>query len=119
MKFLFIVLAFMFVGFAALQYNDPDPWRWMFIYGYMAVIMFLGYKNFSNKYLIYLAYLLALTGIIPYFPSFIDWIIIEKGQNLMERMDDSKMYIEETREFLGSIICVVSASLLWKISPKQ
>ena len=103
----------MFILFCYFQLNDPDPLRWIAIYGYMALILALGFFNFRNKYLIYGGYLLAFSGLILLFPSFLNWINIEKGQNLMQRMDNSKIYIEETREFLGSMICVLATSLLW------
>lgn len=113
MKYLYLTLSLTFVLFCYFQLNDPDPLRWIGIYGYMAIILGLGFFNIKNKYLIYVGYLLAASGIVLLFPSFIDWVNIEKGQNLMQRMDNSKMYIEETREFLGSLICIASISLLW------
>ncbi|MCG8388879.1 MAG: transmembrane 220 family protein, partial [Cytophagales bacterium] len=34
MKIIKLALALIFIAFAALQYNDPDPLLWMFIYGF-------------------------------------------------------------------------------------
>ena len=101
MKYLFAFLSLVLLSFVAVQYNDPDPHIWMPIYG------------IQNKYLLFLGYLIFGTGFILLFPSFIDWITIEKGQNLMQRMDNSKMYIEETRECLGLLICLIFISLVW------
>ena len=39
-----------------------------------------------------------------YLPSMLEWIDKENGRNLMQRMDGSKKYIEETREFGGLLI---------------
>src|SRR6185503_18124067 len=33
-----LALALVFTGFAAVQYNDPDPVRWMAVYGAAAVV---------------------------------------------------------------------------------
>ena len=38
MKKLNIIFAVVFALFAILQYNDPDPYLWIPIYGYAAII---------------------------------------------------------------------------------
>ena len=113
MKYLFAFLSLVLLSFVAVQYNDPDPHIWMPIYGFAAIILGLAAFGIQNKYLLFLGYLIFGTGFILLFPSFIDWITIEKGQNLMQRMDNSKMYIEETRECLGLLICLIFISLVW------
>lgn len=107
MKIIAAFLSLILLSFVAVQYNDPDPWLWMPIYGYGAVVLALSAIGKYNKpativglfgYGIFAAY---------YFPSVLEWIDKENGQNLMQRMEDSKIYIEETRECGGLIISFI------------
>ena len=113
MKFLFGFLSLIMLSFVAVQYNDPDAMRWMIIYGFCAILMILATFGFYTRNLIYAGYVIFGSGFVFLFPSLIEWITKESGQNLMQRMADSKMYIEETRECLGLAICLVFTSLLW------
>lgn len=113
MRYVYAILSALFVLFAYFQLNDPDPLRWISVYLFAAILMGLGAFGIKNKYLIYAGYIFFGSGFIWLSPSFYDWITIEQGQNLMQRMDNSKMYIEETREFLGLGICLLCTSLLW------
>ncbi|TAH25507.1 MAG: hypothetical protein EAZ07_06910 [Cytophagales bacterium] len=108
MKIIYALFLLVYSSFIIVQYNDPDPFIWITIYGYGLLMILLGFINRYNQYF-------TLSGIIAYtigalylLPSVIEWIEKEKGHNLMQRMVDNKMYIEETREFGGLII----ASLL-------
>lgn len=40
MQYVSIMMGIVFIGFATLQYNDPDPYIWMPAYGWMAVLSF-------------------------------------------------------------------------------
>lgn len=113
MKYIFWFFAGVFVLFAFFQYNDPDALRWIFIYLLAAGLMAVGALNRVKPWMIYTGYVVFGSGFLFLFPSFIEWLTVEKGQNLMQRMQDSKMYIEETREFLGLGICLACTSLLW------
>ncbi len=107
MKILNLVLAAMFLVFAFLQLNDPDPVVWISIYGAMAVVCVLA--AFGRRYV--LAYIILAVIYIAY--STIDWQSIGRWF----RSDDKAMlfdnvakmqnlYIEESREFLGLMICL-------------
>src|SRR3954470_23856679 len=45
MKIFNIFFCFCFIVFAALQYNDPDPYVWIPIYMYTAVLCWLASRN--------------------------------------------------------------------------
>jgi hypothetical protein len=45
MKVFNILFFILFVLSAALQYNDPDPWLWMPIYLYGAVLCWLAFRG--------------------------------------------------------------------------
>jgi len=113
MRYVYGVLSLLFVLFAYFQFNDPDSLRWILLYGFAAIIMGLATFGIKNKFIIYLGYVVFGTGFIFLAPSFFEWLTAGQAQNLMERMDNSKMYIEESREFLGLGICLLCNSLLW------
>lgn len=62
MKILNLVLAALFIIFAFVQLNDPDPVLWIFIYGVMAVACVLAAFSayypmiLAGLFLVYLAY---------------------------------------------------------------
>ena len=107
MKFVHWFLALMFFVFALLQINDPDPVIWILVYACMVITCLLAafgkfYRNGLYTLIVfYLIYnLLNIPGVITWFHS----------ENRSELFSDlAKMqypYIEETREFLGLMICV-------------
>jgi hypothetical protein len=108
MKIVNIVLAVMFLAFAFLQINDPDPVLWILIYGSMAVICVLAaFRIYSQLAMIFL-----MVGFIAYSTIFIpglrEWLAQDDRSVLFD--DLAKMehpYIEESREFLGLLICIL------------
>jgi hypothetical protein len=112
MKIVNLILAIMFLAFAFLQINDPDPVLWILIYGSMAVICILAaFKVYSQ-----LAMIILLVGFIAYSTVFIpglrEWMAQDDSSVLFD--DLAKMehpYIEESREFLGLIICILILGL--------
>ena len=113
MKYLFGVLCCLMLCCVFVQYNDPDPFIWMLLYGFCALILGLAAFGIYTRNLLYAGYIIFGAGFIMLFPSVIEWISIEKGQNLMERMQNSKAYIEESRECLGLGLCILFISLIW------
>lgn len=103
-----LLLSLMFLAFALVQINDPDPLLWILIYLAMTVICALAAVNkFYTKIMIalvvgYLVYMSIL------FPGAMDWYRSPDRSLLFD--DIAKMqypYIEESREFLGLFICEV------------
>lgn len=107
MKVLNLLLAVMFLLFAFVQINDPDPVLWILIYGLMAVACVLaafGYyypKVLVGLIVLYFAYsFVHLSGVMEWFRS-------EDKAMLFD--DLAKMqypYIEDSREWLGLFICI-------------
>jgi hypothetical protein len=112
MRIVNFVLATMFLIFAFVQINDPDPVIWILIYGSMAVTCILAaFEFYSKKFLIVLAVIFTAYGLL-FVPGVIEWL----GQpNKSDLFDDiAKMqhpYIEESREFLGLCICIAVLGL--------
>lgn len=107
MKVLNLILAIMFLAFAFLQINDPDPILWILIYGSMAVICVLAAFRMYSK----ITYIILLVGFAAYcvilYPGVQEWLAQDDRSVLFD--DVMKMeypYIEESREFLGLLICI-------------
>jgi hypothetical protein len=108
MKIVNFILAIMFLAFAFVQINDPDPAIWILIYGAMAVLAIMAmFEYYPKKFLIGLV-VLYLAYSIYYFPGVREWLGHDNKSQLFD--DVAKMehlYIEESREFLGLMICVI------------
>ena len=108
MKVVNLLLAVMFVAFTFVQLNDPDPVLWILIYGSMAVICILAAFKITPRVVIGA----MLIAFVAYSFVFIDglkeWFAQPDKSVLFD--DVMKMqypYIEESREFLGLLICVI------------
>ena len=110
MKYFNIIFCLLFVFSAALQYNDPDPYIWIPIYMYGAVLCWMAFRNkyFSKAYLagivLYLGYAIYLffakDGVL-------DWVTKYNAEDIAATMKAEKPWIEETREFFGLVILIV------------
>jgi hypothetical protein len=108
MKVTNLILAVMFLLFAFVQINDPDPFLWIAIYGAMAVVCVIA----AFKYYIRPLHWILLAGFLVYmiilWPGLNEWLQQEdKGVLFDEGMKMQFIYIEESREFLGLLICVI------------
>ena len=108
MKILNLILAVLFVVFASVQINDPDPALWILIYGLMAVACILAaFDQYYNGILTILLLAYAAYSIV-FISGVLEWLRADDKGMLFD--DIAKMqypYIEETREFLGLFICVL------------
>jgi hypothetical protein len=110
-NFIFIIL---FVISAGLQYNDPDPYVWMPIYLYGAVLCALAarQKFYPNALLfgilVYLVYALFLffdkAGVL-------NWATQHHAENIAQSMKATSPWIEETREFFGLLILIMALGI--------
>lgn len=110
MKAFNIIFAILFVLFAALQYNDPDPYIWMPIYLYAAVLCWQAFrgkyypKAYLSGILIYAIYAIYLVFTKD---GVIDWIEKHNAEGITKTMHAEKPWIEDAREFLGLLILIV------------
>ena len=108
MKIVNLLLAVLFVVFAFLQINDPDPAIWILIYGVMAVTCVLAaFGHYYPKVLIAILVVYVVYS-ATYWESILRWL---KADNKAMLFDDvakmENLYIEESREFLGLFICII------------
>jgi len=122
MKAFNLIFCFLFVFSAALQYNDPDPYLWIPIYMYGALLCWLAFRNkyYPKAYLIgifiYLTYAIYLffakDGVL-------DWINKHNAEDIASTMKAEKPWIEETREFFGLTILIVVLSINFFYSKRR
>ena len=108
--FVKIVNAFFAVIFlvsAAIQYNDRDPYLWMSIYGYGALVCILAVFRKDSKILHYAGLVVFVSYAIYLFfaPNGVyTWFSLHSAENITGSMSDDKPWIEATREFFGLLI---------------
>ncbi len=112
---LFIIL---FILFAFLQYNDPDPYIWVSIYLYAAFLCYIAITKRYNPILyifglaVYLSY-----GLYLFFEKsgVLNWATEHNAESIIQTMKAEKPWIEATREFGGLmiVIIVLLINLLW------
>ncbi len=119
MKAFNIIFIVLFVLFAGLQYNDPDPYLWIPFYLYAAALCYLTLRRKYNPalyiiglgiYSLYAIYLLFdNTGVL-------NWMNEHEAENIAQSMKATKPWIEETREFFGLLIVIIVLviNMIWQ-----
>ncbi|MFD3001565.1 transmembrane 220 family protein [Pontibacter toksunensis] len=104
-KVLGAFFGFIFIAFAVVQYNDPDPALWIAIYVVAAALsVAAGFGKVSNV-LLGVAFVVYAAGVIYWWP--------EQFEGVGDSMRDSTTglllrNVEEGRESLGLGICSVA-----------
>ncbi|TNE68967.1 MAG: hypothetical protein EP344_00865 [Bacteroidetes bacterium] len=114
MKILNWILAILFALFAAVQYNDPDPFQWILLYGGVAVFYMLAAAGRVYRWAVWawLVWIVIWAGLL--LPEFSGWIQMGTP-SIVESMKTDKPYIEFAREFLGLLIAAAGCGwLLWR-----
>ena len=109
MKIFNIIFIFIFIVFAGLQYNDPDPYVWMPIYLYAALLCWLSIKEKFYPKAYWLGF--VVYGSYALYKMFdenglIDWIRKHNAENIAGTMKAESPWVEETREFFGLVIVI-------------
>jgi Ca2+/Na+ antiporter len=105
------IFAFLFLVSAGLQYNDPDPYLWMPIYLFGAVLCFLAArgrfypKAYITGIVLYAAYAVYLLFTKD---GVMDWMNDHDAENIAQTMKATKPWIEDTREFFGLLILIIA-----------
>jgi hypothetical protein len=117
MKLFNYLFVFIFISFAVVQYNDPDPYLWVPIYLFPAALCFLAAREkfYRNAYIgsfiffsLYAVYkLLDQNGVI-------DWLRFHDAANIAATMKAEQPWIEESREFFGLVIILIVLFINYK-----
>jgi hypothetical protein len=111
-----------FVLFAALQYNDPDPYLWIPIYLFAAFLCWKASKGDFHP-IATLVGIAFFTGYAIYKVfdqnGLLDWLNIHHAENIAETMKAEKPWVEESREFFGLLIIITVLSINYFQSRKK
>ncbi|HHH50534.1 MAG TPA: hypothetical protein ENK52_06115 [Saprospiraceae bacterium] len=118
MKIINIVLTLIFILFAAVQYNDPDPFLWGIWYIAIAIISGMAVAKKYNKLFILFCITIGVIWMGTLTPHFLEWINLGMP-SIVESMKVTKPHIEYTREFLGLLISVLVLIFQYTQSQKQ
>jgi hypothetical protein len=116
MKVLPLVFAAVFVLFAAVQYNDPDPQIWVPIYGFAAMTCLMAYSRigslrFQPWFFGAMALIYAGVAIWQWPPAFEGFLLNEVGMKTIN--------IELARESGGLGICALAMGLMAWLTGRQ
>ena len=105
MRKIHLILGFIFLLFAIIQFNDPDPLMWICLYGGVAAIAFFAAYGKFNIWIILLGIAVCAFELFKLFPSF--WAWVQDGMpSIVESMKAESLYIELVREFLGIVVAL-------------
>lgn len=105
MKYLSLSFALIFVLFAAVQYNDPDPQVWIPIYAFAAMACVMAYAGLGRPwFFVLMALVYAGTAIWQWPPAFEGFLLDEMGMKTVN--------IELAREAGGLAICAVAMLIM-------
>lgn len=122
MKVFNIIFCFIFTVFAILQYNDPDPYLWVPIYLYTAILCGLaaGSRFYPKAYALGII-MYSVYAVYKVFDAngLLDWLNLHHAENIAETMKAEKPWIEESREFFGLLILIVVLSFNYILVVKK
>lgn len=107
MRIVNAVMFLVFVFAIAVQYNDPDPIRWMFFYAVAAAFtLAAAFHRYTG--VVWLAALGFVAGTIYWLPG----VDLSSPRSLVTDVRMNSLAVEETREALGLLICAAWMSVL-------
>jgi Transmembrane family 220, helix len=107
MKIINGILTLLFILFAAVQFNDPDPIVWVIIYTAVAAISGFAVAGKYNKNVIVTVIGICIIWMLTLVPGVVDWV--EQGMpSITGSMKAESPYIEYLREFLGLFIALLA-----------
>lgn len=103
-------LSFLFFVFALFQINDPDPLKWIILYGGVAAVSMMAAFGKYNRYLLLAGLSVCQIWLITLIPDIVDWV--KQGMpSIVGSMKAETPYIELAREFFGVVVC--GGALVW------
>lgn len=122
MKIFNILFGILFLISAGLQYNDPDPYIWIPIYLYAAILCGLAAANkfFPPAFLIGI---LVYAGYAVYLfftkDGVLDWMQKHDAEDIAASMQATRPWIENAREFFGLLIVIVVLTVNYFYSKRR
>lgn len=120
MKFISGAFIPLFLVFALVQVNDPDPIIWISAYLLMAGLSLASLRGKLHPTIILLTMVIYAGFMIRLWPGMSIWLSSEKPSLIFD--DIAKMqniYIEEAREFFGLFICLLALFNFYWLAKKE
>ncbi len=117
MKIANIIIAILFIVFAVVQFNDPDPLKWVGLYAFVGVLALFAAFGWFRRWVILAGMAIFIIEFIRLIPDFMDWLNMG-APTITGSMKATEPHIELTREFLGIFICIVALGFLYWQSVK-
>lgn len=114
MKIVNGILAVLFVLFAVVQLNDPDPWLWVTYYLLIAVLEGMAVAKKFSQPLVYVGMAASVIFFFYYLDGVIELFTEHPAHELAYKMKADKPYIEHARESLGALIGLVALVFVWR-----
>ena len=97
------VLSTILLVFAGLQLNDPDPWRWVFLYGLVSVLGVVG-SSIQNPFRLGVSILYVMLAY---------WLFPTEYYGVGD-MSEVQPEIEQAREAFGILLAAgINATNVW------
>jgi hypothetical protein len=107
------ILGVLFLVFAVVQYNDPDPWKWILLYAAVGAVLLFAVFGKRNQWVPVAGILVCVIWLGTLIPEFVKWI--QMGMpSITETMKTEEPHIEYTREFLGLAVCMAALIFNWR-----
>lgn len=114
MKTLHFFLLIVFFLFALAQYNDPDPWGWMVLYGGVAFLAASAWwRGRTWRGVALLGLGISVVGLLWLLPAFWQWLT-HGTPSIVAEMKATAPHIELVREFLGLVLCAAAYGFYWR-----
>lgn len=120
MKLVSSSLVLLFLVFALVQINDPDPFFWIAVYLMMASIAAATFFEKMNFFIPLIAMVVCVFLMIDVWPGTMQWLDSPDRRLIFD--DIAKMqniYIEEAREFFGLLICCAACLYFFLVTRKS
>ena len=105
------IAALVFLLFAYVQLNDPDPFIWVAIYLITALFFVVSIFRKIPRLLLYGFAIVLLFYATMHVEYAIEWLMSENKGALFDEMEEDEIFLEGTREFLGLLIAL--AAVAW------
>lgn len=118
MKIVHGIIALIFVWFAYVQINDPDPIGWVLIY-FGVTVSIIMYLLEKNVHIVPLSgAIVCVIGMLLLIPDFLDWVQMG-APTITGSMKAESPHVEYTREFFGFIIAGITYFVYFKLMLKS
>lgn len=105
-----IIIGILFLVFAAVQMNDPDPWLWIIAYSIVGLIAIVSSFKVLPKPIYLILIIIFAVSSAYYVPLMMEWVR-DGMPSIVGEMKATTPHIEWMREFLGLILCL--GSMVW------